>query len=65
VPVYGRFEIDYGLKAGLKIVLRRHDCRRGICSSAIEKYEQALARAHADNVNVRAVLIVNPNNPTG
>jgi len=49
----------------LKIVYADTTADEAFAPSAIEKYEQALARAHADNVNVRAVLIVNPNNPTG
>jgi bifunctional pyridoxal-dependent enzyme with beta-cystathionase and maltose regulon repressor activities len=64
-PVYGRFELDYGIEAGVEIVYADTDTEEAFTPDAVEKYEQALADARERGVNIRAVLLVNPHNPVG
>ncbi|KAJ6126705.1 Pyridoxal phosphate-dependent transferase major region subdomain 2 [Penicillium sp. IBT 18751x] len=64
-PVYGRFELDYGIEAGVEIVYADTDTDMAFTPDAVEKYEQALANAKERGVVIRAVLIVNPHNPVG
>jgi len=64
-PVYGRFELDYGIEAGVEIVYADTGTEEAFTPNAVEKYEQALADAKARGVNIRAVLLVNPHNPVG
>ncbi|OQD74690.1 hypothetical protein PENDEC_c010G07094 [Penicillium decumbens] len=64
-PVYGRFELDYGIEAGVEIIYADTDTEEAFTPNAVEKYEQALADAKARGVNIRAVLLVNPHNPVG
>lgn len=67
-PIYGRFELDYGLEADLRIVYADTDVNEGFEESVIDKFEKALRDfdlAHGATNRVRAVAISNPNNPTG
>lgn len=64
-PVYGRFELDYGIEAGVEIVYADTDTEEAFMPDVVEKYEQALADAKERGVNIRAVLLVNPHNPVG
>ncbi|KAJ5303505.1 hypothetical protein N7476_010304 [Penicillium atrosanguineum] len=64
-PVYGRFELDYGIEAGVEIVYADTDTEVAFMPDIVEKYEQALADAKERGVIIRAVLLVNPHNPVG
>ncbi|KAJ5168002.1 uncharacterized protein N7482_003596 [Penicillium canariense] len=64
-PVYGRFELDYGVEAGVQIVYADTATEEAFTPSAVDKYEQALTAAEERGVKIRAVLLVNPHNPVG
>ncbi|KAJ5659809.1 hypothetical protein N7507_006260 [Penicillium longicatenatum] len=64
-PVYGRFELDYGVEAGVEIVYADTTIDEAFAPTSVEKYEQAFQEANERGVRIRAVLIVNPNNPVG
>lgn len=64
-PIYGRFELDFTNREQVKILYADTDAETCLQVSAIEKYEEALAEAAASGISVRAILIVNPNNPLG
>lgn len=64
-PIYGRFELDYGVEAGVEIVYADTTTEEAFTPNSVAKYEQALTDAHTRGVNIRAVLLVNPNNPVG
>lgn len=64
-PMYGRFELDYGVEAGVEIVYADTDPVEAFTPAAVEKYEAALKKAEEKGTRIRAVLVVNPNNPVG
>lgn len=64
-PVYGRFELDYGVEAGVEIVYADTETEEAFTPSAVAKYEQALLEAEQRGIKIRAVLLVNPHNPVG
>lgn len=64
-PVYGRFELDYGVESGVEIVYADTTVDEAFTPNAVAKYEEALAEAEKRGVKIRAVLLVNPHNPVG
>ncbi|KAB8273454.1 pyridoxal phosphate-dependent transferase [Aspergillus minisclerotigenes] len=64
-PVYGRFELDYGVEADVQIVYADTDPEEAFTPAVVDKYEAALKRAEDEGTRIRAVLIVNPHNPVG
>ncbi|KAJ5777736.1 Pyridoxal phosphate-dependent transferase major region subdomain 2 [Penicillium odoratum] len=64
-PMYGRFELDYGVEADVEIVYADTTIDEGFTPNVVEKYEIALAEAEERGVRIRAVLVVNPHNPVG
>ncbi|KAL3479483.1 pyridoxal phosphate-dependent transferase [Aspergillus californicus] len=64
-PVYGRFELDYGVQSGVEVVYADTDVDEAFSPACVEKYEKALQDAKAKGIKVRAVSIVNPHNPVG
>lgn len=64
-PVYGRFELDYGVQGGVEIVYADTDPYEAFSLACIEKYEKALQDAQARGVKIRALVLVNPHNPVG
>ncbi|CAG8357156.1 unnamed protein product [Penicillium salamii] len=64
-PVYGRFELDYGVEAGVKMVYANTDVEEAFLPASVGKYELALAAAKERGIRIRAVLLVNPHNPVG
>nr|XP_001391005.2 aspartate aminotransferase [Aspergillus niger CBS 513.88] len=64
-PAYGRFELDYGVEAGVQMVYADTTTEDAFTSSVVEKYELALRDAQAKGVRIRALLLVNPHNPVG
>lgn len=64
-PIYGRFELDFGNKMDLKIVYADVGNEEAFGESVVERYEEAVEKAGREGVVVRALMLVNPNNPTG
>ncbi|KAJ5567671.1 Pyridoxal phosphate-dependent transferase major region subdomain 2 [Penicillium sp. DV-2018c] len=64
-PVYGRFELDYGVEAGVKIVYADTDAEEAFTPASVEKYQLALDAAEESGMKIRALLLVNPHNPVG
>lgn len=64
-PVYGRFELDYGVEAGVEIVYADTTTDEAFTPNSVAKYEHALIQAEARGIKIRAVLFVNPHNPVG
>ncbi|KAF1979615.1 PLP-dependent transferase [Bimuria novae-zelandiae CBS 107.79] len=64
-PYYGRFEIDFGLKAGLKIVAADTPLETCLEPDVVSIFEETLLKSKAEGVEVRALLITNPHNPLG
>jgi 1-aminocyclopropane-1-carboxylate synthase len=64
-PIYGRFEVDFGVKAGVKAVYASMEGRDPLGVQAVEMYERCLEEATKKGVVVRALLISNPHNPLG
>ncbi|KAE8373804.1 pyridoxal phosphate-dependent transferase [Aspergillus bertholletiae] len=64
-PVYGRFELDYGVEADVQIVYADTDPEEAFTPAVVDKYEAALKRAEEHGTKIRAVLVVNPHNPVG
>ncbi|KAL4811159.1 pyridoxal phosphate-dependent transferase [Aspergillus unguis] len=64
-PVYGRFELDYGVQGGVEIVYADTDVYEAFGVGCIAKYEEALQQAENRGVKIKALLLVNPHNPVG
>ncbi|KAI9038160.1 1-aminocyclopropane-1-carboxylate synthase [Aspergillus affinis] len=64
-PVYGRFELDYGVEAGVQMVYADTEPEESFTPGVVVKYEAALKDAASKGIAVRAVLLVNPHNPVG
>ncbi|KAJ5505439.1 Pyridoxal phosphate-dependent transferase major region subdomain 2 [Penicillium expansum] len=64
-PVYGRFELDYGVESGVKMVYADTSVEEAFSPASVEKYELALKAAKEQGQKIRAVLLVNPHNPVG
>ena len=64
-PVYGRFELDYGVEAGVEMVYADNDVEEGFEPGVVGEFESALRAAGERGVRIRGVLIVNPHNPVG
>ncbi|KAJ5374663.1 hypothetical protein N7517_006669 [Penicillium concentricum] len=64
-PVYGRFELDYGVESGVTMVYADTSSEEAFSAASVEKYELALKAAKEHGKKIRAVLLVNPHNPVG
>ena len=64
-PVYGRFELDYGVEAGVQMVYADTNTEEAFTPSVVEKYKTALEDAQGKGIQIRALLLVNPHNPVG
>ncbi|XHG01557.1 hypothetical protein AWENTII_004933 [Aspergillus wentii] len=64
-PVYGRFELDYGVEAGVQMIYTDNDPEEAFSPGIITRYEMALEAAEKRGIKIRAVLVVNPHNPVG
>lgn len=64
-PYYGRFELDFGNKAELKIVSAETYAETCFNPEVVDAYERALIESNTSGVKIRALLIVNPHNPLG
>ncbi|KAF2184037.1 PLP-dependent transferase [Zopfia rhizophila CBS 207.26] len=64
-PCYGRFELDFGNKAHLKLVYPETYAETCFHPDVVHVYEEALLKSNAEGVTIRALLVVNPHNPLG
>ncbi|KAL0943268.1 1-aminocyclopropane-1-carboxylate synthase [Colletotrichum truncatum] len=64
-PVYGRFELDFGNEMGVEVVYADTTPENCFDADVVDAYEDALRKAEENGAKVRAVMIVNPNNPLG
>ena len=64
-PYYGRFELDFGNKAELKVVAAETYAETCFNPDVVDAYEKALVDSNAAGVPIRALLIVNPHTPLG
>ena len=64
-PVYGRFELDYGIEGGVEIVYADTEPEECFETSCVQRYEEALLEAGRRGVKIRALVLVNPHNPIG
>ncbi|KAF4124475.1 Aspartate/methionine/tyrosine aminotransferase [Geosmithia morbida] len=64
-PVYGRFEIDFFNKAGVRVEYADTTADGCFDESVIDKFEETLADCTRRGVSIKAVFIVNPHNPLG
>lgn len=64
-PYYGRFEIDFGNKAGVSVVPVDTDHEDCFSEDIVAAFEKSLKESEEAGVKIRAVLVVNPHNPLG
>jgi 1-aminocyclopropane-1-carboxylate synthase len=64
-PYYGRFEIDFGNKAGVHVVAADTDHETCFNEDVVDVLEAKMLESERAGVKIRAVLIVNPHNPLG
>ncbi|KAJ4303690.1 hypothetical protein N0V90_002591 [Kalmusia sp. IMI 367209] len=64
-PYYGRFELDFGLKSGLKIVAADTSLETCLQLEVVDAFDIALQKSKAEGVEIKALLIINPHNPLG
>lgn len=64
-PVYGRFELDFGNTANLRMVYADMHGVDAFSPGVVIKFQERLDRAKTEGITIRALLIVNPNNPLG
>lgn len=64
-PYYGRFEIDFGNKAGVRLVPVDTDYEECFGEGVVGAFERKLAESERKRVRIRAVLVINPHNPLG
>ena len=64
-PAYGRLELDFGNKAGLKMIYADTTWQNSFSPGVVDAFEKALADSHAAGLTIRALFIINPNNPVG
>ncbi|KAH7087446.1 pyridoxal phosphate-dependent transferase [Paraphoma chrysanthemicola] len=64
-PYYGRFEIDFGNKAGVRLVAAETDHESCFAEEVVRGFEEMVQECMREGGRVRAVLIVNPHNPLG
>ena len=64
-PYYGRFELDFGNKAGVKVVAPETYAETCFQPGVVHAFEEALVRSNTNGIRIRALLVVNPHNPLG
>jgi hypothetical protein len=64
-PIYGRFELDFGNEARLKIVYANMKGVDSLDEAVVGRFEQAMKDAKTKGIRIRALLISNPSNPLG
>lgn len=64
-PIYGRFEMDYGNVARMKVLYAKMKDTDPFELAVVDRLEEALINATWAGTRVRALLISNPINPLG
>lgn len=64
-PIYGRFELDFGSEARLKIVYAQMEGVDPFDVHAVDRFEKAIIDAEKNGTKIKALLISNPSNPLG
>lgn len=64
-PIYGRFELDFGNQARLKIVYAPMEGIDSFNVDVVGQYEKAIVESNKNGTKIRALLISNPSNPLG
>jgi 1-aminocyclopropane-1-carboxylate synthase len=64
-PIYGRFELDFGNEARVKIVYASMEDVDSFEVGVVERFEVAFNKAEKAGTMIRAILISNPSNPLG
>ncbi|KAF1915629.1 pyridoxal phosphate-dependent transferase [Ampelomyces quisqualis] len=64
-PYYGRFELDFGNEAGVKLVAADTDHETCFDASVVDALEKKVVESQKRGLKIRALLIVNPHNPLG
>jgi 1-aminocyclopropane-1-carboxylate synthase len=64
-PIYGRFELDFGNEAGLKIMYAEMGEVDSFEEDVVGCFEKTMEKAKRDGTSIRALLISNPSNPLG
>ncbi|KAH8596812.1 pyridoxal phosphate-dependent transferase [Bisporella sp. PMI_857] len=67
-PIYGRFELDFGNEARLKIVYARMNDVDSFASGpdgVVGRFRETFDNAKNQGIRIRAVLLSNPSNPLG
>ena len=64
-PYYGRFEIDFGNKAGVELVAVNTDDENCFEEGVVDAFEKRLQESRREGLQIRAVLVINPHNPLG
>lgn len=64
-PIYGRFRMDWGNRAGVEMVYVDTGALEGFTPACAKKYEEAIVAAEARGVKIRGLIIVNPHNSLG
>jgi bifunctional pyridoxal-dependent enzyme with beta-cystathionase and maltose regulon repressor activities len=64
-PIYGRFELDFGNEARLKIVYADMKGVDSFSEAVVGRFERAMENAKRVGTRIRALLISNPSNPLG
>ncbi|KAI9154667.1 1-aminocyclopropane-1-carboxylate synthase-like protein 1 [Paramyrothecium foliicola] len=64
-PVYGRLGLDLGNENDVKVVYTENNIQDAMKPSIVDKMEEAVTKAEIQGTRIRAVMIVNPNNPLG
>lgn len=64
-PIYGRFELDFGNVAEVKVVYADQNGIDPFEISIVDCFERKIIQSTQNGIRIRAVWIVNPNNPLG
>jgi 1-aminocyclopropane-1-carboxylate synthase len=64
-PIYGRFALDFGNEARLKIIYADMKGVDSFDDAVVGRFEQAMEDSKKKGIRIRALLISNPSNPLG
>jgi 1-aminocyclopropane-1-carboxylate synthase len=65
VPIYGKFELDFGNEARVNIVYASMEGVDSFEVGVLRRFEVAFNEAEKVGIRIRAVLLSNPSNPLG